>query len=63
MYINMMPDIKRDSDLGNEESKYTQPPDKESKDEECKHTELEHKESKDEEENKVYEAMALSWGG
>ena len=43
-----MPDIKRDSDLGNEESKHTEP---------------QQKESKDEEDNKVYEAMALSWGG
>ena len=48
MYINMMSDIKRDSDLGNEESKHTEP---------------EQKESKDEEDNKVEQAMWLSWGG
>ena len=43
MYINMMPDIKNDSNLGGDNSK--------------------DEESKDEDQNKVYEAMALSWGG
>ena len=43
-----MSDIKNDSDLGNEESKHTEP---------------EQKESKDEEDNKVEQAMWLSWGG
>ena len=43
-----MSDIKSDLNLGNEESK---------------HEESEQKESKEKDENKVYEAIALSWGG
>ena len=48
MYINIMSDIKNDSDLGNQESK---------------HEEQVEKESNDKEEKKVEQAMWLSWGG
>ena len=59
----MMSNLKRTSDLGNEESKHTEPEHKDSKQEESKYDKPEYKESKDKEENKVYEAIALSWGG
>ena len=48
MYINRMSDIKRDLYLG---------------DKQFKHAEQEQKESEDKDENKVEEAMWLSWGG